>query len=65
MNPRALGHEILTLKDVCELLQVHQSTVYKLLKEGRIPAFRIGTDWRFRKAGIVRWMIEQTRGGPQ
>jgi excisionase family DNA binding protein len=65
MNPKALGHEILTLKDVCELLQVHQSTVYKLIKEGRIPAFKIGTDWRFLRDRIVRWMVEQTKGGFQ
>jgi predicted DNA-binding transcriptional regulator AlpA len=31
----ALDQEILTLKDVSELLQVHQSTVYKLAKEGK------------------------------
>ena len=32
----AIGDEILTVKEVCELLQVHQPTVYKLIKEGRI-----------------------------
>ena len=58
MNPRALGHEILTVKDVCELLKVNQGTVYKLIKEGRIPAFKIGTDWRFLRDRIVRWMFE-------
>ena len=61
----AIGDEILTVKEVCKLLQVHQSTVYKLIKEGRIPAFRIGSDWRFQKEGIVRWMAEQTKGAPQ
>jgi excisionase family DNA binding protein len=65
MNPRALGHEILTVKDVCELLKVNQGTVYKLIKEGRIPAFKIGTDWRFLRDRIVRWMFEQTKGGFQ
>jgi excisionase family DNA binding protein len=40
----AIGDEVLTVKEVCELLQVNQSTVYKLIKEGRIPAFRIGTE---------------------
>jgi len=54
----ASDHEVLTVKEVCELLQVHQSTVYKLIKEGRIPAFRIGSDWRFLKDRIVRWMAE-------
>ena len=61
----AIGDEILTVKEVCELLQVHQSTVYKLIKEGRFPAFRIGSDWRFLKDRIMRWMVEQTTGGSQ
>jgi excisionase family DNA binding protein len=61
----ALDHEILTVKEVGEILRVHPSTLYRLVREGRIPAFRVGTDWRFRKEGIERWMIEQTRGGPQ
>jgi excisionase family DNA binding protein len=65
MNPRALGHEILTVKEICELLQLHQATVYKLAKEGRIPAFRIGSDWRFQKDQIVHWIAEQTIGAAQ
>ena len=56
--------EVLTVKEVCELLQLHQSTVYKLIKEGKIPAFRIGSDWRFRKDLIMRWMAENTKGNP-
>jgi excisionase family DNA binding protein len=59
----ALDQEILTVKEVCEILQLHPSTLYRLVKQGKIPAFRIGTEWRFRKEGIERWMIEQTRGG--
>ena len=54
--------EVLTVKEVCELLQLHQSTVYKLIKEGKIPAFRIGSDWRFQKNQIVHWIAEQTIG---
>jgi excisionase family DNA binding protein len=48
--------EVLTVKDVCDLLQVHPSTLYKMVKQGKIPAFRIGSDWRFRKDAIMRWM---------
>jgi excisionase family DNA binding protein len=54
--------EILTVKEVCELLRVTQGTVYKLVKQGRIPAFKIGTDWRFRTDEIARWLAEQTKG---
>ena len=52
--------EVLTVKDVCNLLQVHPTTLYKMVKQGKIPAFRIGSDWRFRKDAIVRWMAEKS-----
>jgi excisionase family DNA binding protein len=56
----AIDHEVLTVKEVSELLRVHPSTVHKMIKEGRLTALRIGTDWRVRKAGIVRLLAERT-----
>jgi len=55
-----IDHEVLTVKDICDLLQVHQATVYKLVRQGKIPGFRIGSDWRFRKDVIARWMAEKS-----
>jgi excisionase family DNA binding protein len=52
--------EVPTVKDVWDLLQVHASTLYKMVKKGNIPAFRIGSDWRFRKDAIMRWMTEKS-----
>ena len=49
-------HEVLTVTEVCELLRARSATVYKMIKQGRIPSFRIGTDWQFLKARIERWM---------
>jgi excisionase family DNA binding protein len=57
-----IDHEILTVKEVSELLKIHESTVYKMIREGRIPTFRIGSEWRFQKDQIVHWMAEQTIG---
>ena len=57
--------KVLTVKGVSELLQISATMVYKLAKEGRIPAFRIGSDWRFRKEEIARWMAEQIKGTAQ
>ena len=53
-------HNILTVKEICDLLHVHQSTVYKLIRQGKIPSFRIGSDWRFRKDVITRWRTEKS-----
>jgi excisionase family DNA binding protein len=41
---------------------VHPSTIYRLLKRKRIPAFKVGSDWRFDRGGIERWRLaQQTR----
>ena len=52
--------EVLTVKEVCDLLRVHPSTLYKMVRQAKIPAFRIGTEWRFRKDAILRWMVEKS-----
>jgi excisionase family DNA binding protein len=61
----AIDHELLTVKEVSELLKIHESTVYKMIREGRIPAFKISSDWRFLKDQIVHWVAEQTIGAAQ
>jgi excisionase family DNA binding protein len=61
----ALDQEILTVKEISELLKIHHSTVYRMIRESRIPAFKVGSDWRFRTDEIEHWMIEQTKSGPQ
>ena len=49
----------MTVNDLCGYLRVHPSTVYKLLRRGELPGFRIGSDWRFTTEAIDRWC----RGG--
>jgi excisionase family DNA binding protein len=63
MNPMESRNEILTIKEICDLLQVHPTTIYKLVRKGKIPSFRIGTDWRFRRDLIMRWMAEESTSG--
>jgi excisionase family DNA binding protein len=50
---------LLTVREVAEYLRVHQATVYRLLKEQKLPAFRVGSDWRFNREMIDRWMIQE------
>jgi excisionase family DNA binding protein len=54
--------EVLTMEEICDLLQVHKSTVYKLVRRGSIPGFRVGSDWRFRRDVIERWLSEKSVG---
>jgi excisionase family DNA binding protein len=46
----------LTTEEVLEYLQVNLRTIYRLIKAGRIPAVRVGRQWRFRKKDIDVWL---------
>jgi excisionase family DNA binding protein len=59
LNPMAIDRD-LTVKEVSELLQISEATVYKMIRKGKIPSFQIGIEWRFRKERIVRWMAEHS-----
>jgi excisionase family DNA binding protein len=47
---------VLTLEEVAQYLRVHPSTVYRLLKKKELPAFKMGSDWRFNVESIDRWL---------
>ncbi len=46
---------VLTLEELASYLRVHPSTVYRMLKKGQIPAFKVGSDWRFNLEAIDHW----------
>ncbi len=52
--------EILTLKQVAEYLKCHTSTMYRLVKSGGVPHFRLGGDIRFQKSTIDNWIKNNT-----
>ena len=52
--------QILTLKELCVMLRIHPTTLYKAARQGEIPSFRVGSEWRFRTDAILRWMAEKT-----
>jgi excisionase family DNA binding protein len=53
----------LTTTEVLEYLHVNLRTVYRLLKAGRLPAVRVGRQWRFRKADVDAWLEGQRSAG--
>ena len=53
--------EIFTLNDVAAYLKVGKRTVYRLAAARKIPAFKVGGTWRFRKADIDRWIAAQSQ----
>ncbi len=47
--------KVLTLREVSEYLRMHRSSLYRLLAKHQIPAFKVGSDWRFNLEDIDRW----------
>jgi excisionase family DNA binding protein len=54
-----MDEAFLTTEEVLEYLQVNLRTVYRLIKAGKIPAVRVGRQWRFRKRDIDAWLESQ------
>jgi len=54
---------VMTVQEVSDYLHVHKTTIYRLLKQNKIPAFHIGSDWRFNVESIDRWRLEQQAAG--
>jgi excisionase family DNA binding protein len=55
--------KIMTVKELADYLKVHASTVYRQLKLGQLPAFKVGSDWRFNVEAIDRWRFQQDSFG--
>jgi excisionase family DNA binding protein len=55
----------LTTDEVLKYLQVNLRTIYRLIKSGRIPAVRVGRQWRFRKRDIDAWLDNQRPRWPR
>jgi len=53
--------EILTLGEVAEYLKAGKRTVYRLAKNGEIPAFKLGGTWRFRRDELDRWIATKIK----
>lgn len=50
--------KVITVGELSEYLRVHRSTLYRLLKKGRLPGFKIGSDWRFNLETIDKWRLD-------
>jgi excisionase family DNA binding protein len=61
-GPNTPDHEILTLEEVAHYLRLKPQTIYKWAQERRIPAVKLGKEWRFRRSVLDRWLDEQMLG---
>ena len=54
--------KVLTVQEVSAYLRVHPSTIYRMLKKNLLPAFRVGSDWRFTVEAIDKWRASVESG---
>lgn len=52
--------DILTIREVAEYLKLNEKTTYRLASEGKIPGFKVGGAWRFKKLEIDSWIKSQS-----
>jgi len=52
---------ILTVSELSEYLHIHRTTIYRLLREGKLPGFRLGSDWRISVDAIEQWQRDQMK----
>jgi len=52
--------ELLTPNELSRILKLHPFTVTRLAREGKLPGFKVGGSWRFRKDEFVVWLAEQS-----
>lgn len=54
-----MDDEILTLKEVAEYLKLAEKTAYRLAAEGKLPGFKVGGSWRFKREDVQNWIERQ------
>jgi excisionase family DNA binding protein len=51
--------KVLTVPELSEYLHIHKTTIYRMLRERKLPGFRVGSDWRFSLESIEQWQRDQ------
>ncbi|WP_115702559.1 methylation-associated defense system helix-turn-helix domain-containing protein MAD1 [Legionella sainthelensi] len=52
-------NDIMLIKDLANYLKIAEKTAYRFASEGKIPGFKVGSSWRFRKSEIDQWITNQ------
>ena len=54
--------DIMTVKELADYLKIAEKTAYRFASEGKVPGFKVGSAWRFKKEGIDSWIKRQSEG---
>ena len=55
-----MAEQLLTLEQVAEYLNVDKFTVYRLLNDKELPAFKVGNQWRFKRKLLENWLMKNS-----
>ena len=58
-QPLKIKSPMLVVDEVARFLRTHPTTIYRLIKSKKIPAFRVGSEWRFDREEVDRWIKTQ------
>ena len=54
---------LMTLDEVAKYLRMEKVTIYKHAQKGKVPGFKVGSKWRFKKSTIDRWIADKEKNG--
>ena len=52
---------LMTLDEIAKYLRMKKVTIYKHAQEGKIPGFKVGSKWRFKKTSVDRWITDKEK----
>ena len=55
--------DIMTIREVADYLKLTEKTAYRLTGEGKIPGFKVGGSWRFKRSDIENWIEVKKQDG--
>ncbi len=59
-----MQENLLTTEQVARYLKVDKFTIYRLVSQKKIPAFRVGNQWRFKKTMVEAWLMKNSNMQP-
>jgi excisionase family DNA binding protein len=63
VRDKSMSDEILTIQELAVYLKLNEKTAYRLAGEGKLPGFKVGGSWRFKREDIEAWIEKQKDNG--
>lgn len=61
VRDEAMSDEILTIQELAEYLKLNEKTAYRLAGEGKLPGFKVGGSWRFKRKDLDAWIEDNKK----